>query len=213
MIRLVTDVTTSGMSLEGKDMKSRLFTGREGAINFVISKEVRDSRAEFTKNKAIGSRTRRLKMSSVGCSECACIVGAELGTTDESSILLEGSQQAIRHERRRESDANGEDRIIRENLALKVAIELFEAIMETTTEGKDEVAVRKVNAGEREDMKVVVPGRDVGRDGLIFHLRGMQRSVWVSGEHGMTAKHSQGVENLVAISFVDKTRAKVLVAN
>ena len=149
MIRLVTDVTTSGMSLEGEDMKSRLFTGREGAINFIISKEVRDSRAEFTKSKAIGSRTRRLKKSGAGCSECVCIVGAELGTTDESSILLEGSQQAIGHERRRESDANGEDQIIRENLALKVPMELLKTIMETTTEGKDEIVVRKVNIGEQ----------------------------------------------------------------
>ena len=62
-------------------------------------------------------------------------------------------------------------------------------------------------------MEVVVPGRDICRDGLIFHLRGMRRSVPVSGEHGMMAKHSQGIEDLVAISFVDKTRAKVVVAN
>jgi hypothetical protein len=85
MIIFVTNVATSRTGLQGKDVKGRFFSGREGVV---ITKEIGDRRTDLAENITIGGSTVCLFMASLGFDQGACRESAEWGAPNEQSMLL-----------------------------------------------------------------------------------------------------------------------------
>jgi hypothetical protein len=95
MIVFTTNITAGRAFLEGIDMESRFFRGCESTIGF---EEIGNGGANFAKDITVRSSTGGLQMPRPGFAKRASSVGAKLGATNEEGILVECSQETVRHE-------------------------------------------------------------------------------------------------------------------
>ena len=103
-------------------------------------------------------------MTSLGFIKTTCRISAKFGTPNEQSLLLEGRQETIRHERLWKGRTDGQGRTVRYDGILKMTMKFLEGIVKTAAKGHKEVAIGKVNTGESKNMKMTVPPRNISRN-------------------------------------------------